>query len=75
MKNKKNILYIITLFFFSLLFMSFLKTDTDSKIKQEKSGIIYFVRHAEKEKKGEDPVLTKQGTQRAEETVPIFNKI
>lgn len=67
MKNKKNILSIITLLFLCLLSFSFVEKGKDSKEKQEKSGIIYFVRHAEKVKEGKNPDLTEHGNQRAQE--------
>ena len=69
MKIKKNILSTITFLFLCLVLLSFTAIGDTSKIAQTKSGIIYFVRHAEKVKEGENPDLTAHGHQRAQELV------
>lgn len=65
MKNKSHIISVIILL--SVCLFSFTGTGNYYTSEQEKSGTIYFVRHAEKEKTGEDPLLTKHGRKRAQE--------
>lgn len=68
MKIKKNILSIIAFFCLSFLLFAFTGIGNTSKTGEKKSGVIYFVRHAEKVKSGDDdPVLTVYGAQRAKE--------
>ena len=67
MKIKKNIFSLIVIFALSVFFVSCSEKQSTSAMSKATSGTIYFVRHAQKEKEGDDPSLTMQGNKRAQE--------
>ena len=67
MKNKVLVLSIIALLAVGVSLFNFTDIKNVYKTQEAKSGVIYFVRHAEKVKNVENPPLTKHGAQRAEE--------
>jgi len=67
MKNKRNIFSLIAVFTLSVFFVSCSEKQSTEKMTQTTSGTIYFVRHAQKEKEGDDPSLTMEGSKRAQE--------
>ena len=67
MKSKVYLLSIIVLLALGVSLFNFTDIKSVFKTKEEQSGIIYFVRHAEKVKDVENPPLTIHGAQRAEE--------
>ena len=75
MKNKVYILSIVALLALGVSLFNFTDIKSVFKTKTEKSGVIYFVRHAEKVKDVENPPLTKHGAQRAEELANYLVKL
>ena len=67
MKNKVYTLSIIALLALGVSLFNFTDIQNVFTTTAEKSGVIYFVRHAEKVKGVENPPLTEHGAQRAEE--------
>ena len=67
MKNKIYTLSIIALLALGVSLFTFAGTKSAITTIEGKSGVIYFVRHAEKIKGVENPPLTEHGAQRAEE--------
>ena len=75
MKNKVYMLSIIALLAVGVSLFNFTDIKNVFKSQEEKSGVIYFVRHGEKVQDVENPPLTRYGAQRAEELANYLVKL